>query len=327
MNEQSIYVCCLKDCKLFLDQPINLPCGFMICKKHIDTKIKTFKCEFCQEEHLIPENGFIINKKLADCIQSKLHLTDEQKDASDLFDCLNEMITKLEKIDPTEYVYDYFKNLRDRVDLHREEMINEINKKSEEFIKKLYELEREYHSGCNKTQFNNNLDELKLSKLPEIEMQLKMTQIENKMLNKLTKQIRKIEMDLISNRYENEYLMNNRRIFFEPINGKMFGELKIFESNELNSVTYPNGDIYVGELMNDLRHGFGVYYRNNGMNKYEGKWAHNFKNGYGILYFNQTGNWYEGEFVNDAMHGKGIYCYHDGRRFEGVFINGRPKIE
>jgi hypothetical protein len=307
MNEKSIYVCGLKDCKMFLDQPINLPCGFMVCKKHIDNETnKSFKCEFCNGEHSIPENGFIINKKLADCIKSKLHLTGQHKEASDLFDDLDEMISGLEKIDPAEYVYDFFKSIRDRIDLHREIMINQINTKSEQFIKILNELEKECNSNHNKTQFKSNIDELKLSKLPKIGKQLKTPQIENNLLKELTNQIRKIEMDLISNHYENEYLLNNKRVFFEPIDGKLFGELKIFESNELHKITYPNGDKYVGEMMADFRHGFGIYYRNNGLSRYEGKWVHHFKNGYGCLYFRRTGNWYEGQFANDAMNGKGI---------------------
>ena len=330
MNEtstSSIYVCGLKDCKLFLDQPINLPCGFMICQKHINNEIKSFKCEFCNEEHTIPENGFYINKKLADFIQSKLHLTGQHKEASDMFDRLDELISRKDTIDPTEYVYDYFKNLRNRVDLHREVMINEINIKSDEFINKLKELEKEFQSNCNKMQFKSNLDELKQIKLPDIDKHLKMPQIDINLLNRLTKQIRRIEIDLISHHYENEFIMNNRRIFFEPIDGKTFGQLKVFEQDDLMKIAYPNGDVYVGEMVNHLRHGLGVYYRNNGFNRYEGRWEHNFKNGFGILYFEKTGNWYEGDFMHDSMHGKGIYCYHDGRRFEGEFAGGKPVID
>ena len=53
-----------KVCKMFYLEPVTLQCGKNICKHHISNKIaaknnlKVLKCELCNMNHHIPENGF-----------------------------------------------------------------------------------------------------------------------------------------------------------------------------------------------------------------------------------------------------------------------------
>jgi hypothetical protein len=60
-----LFDCCL-DNKMMVD-PIALVCGYTICKGHIDKMIKdstdkqkVFKCEMCNEEHCVPNGGFVV---------------------------------------------------------------------------------------------------------------------------------------------------------------------------------------------------------------------------------------------------------------------------
>ena len=62
--------------------------------------------------------------------------------------------------------------------------------------------------------------------------------------------------------------------------------------------TYPNGDIYVGDWLDDERSGWGLYTVASCKDVYEGAWE------------------------ADRIHGKGRYSYAEGATFEGVYERG-----
>ena len=64
-----------------------------------------------------------------------------------------------------------------------------------------------------------------------------------------------------------------------------------------NTITYENGDKYVGEIKTLMRHGKGV------------------------MTF-ADGNVYDGDFFNDQMTGTGVFTYKNGDKYEGEFLNG-----
>jgi len=60
LNEiQSLFICPI--CKTTLQDPIALPCGSTICKQHCEEIIKD-DCQFCKKNHIMPEDGFVVNK-------------------------------------------------------------------------------------------------------------------------------------------------------------------------------------------------------------------------------------------------------------------------
>ncbi|UJR08359.1 hypothetical protein I4U23_012630 [Adineta vaga] len=108
---------------------------------------------------------------------------------------------------------------------------------------------------------------------------------------------------------------------------------------------YPNGDVYEGELMNGLYHGYGVYVWKN-HDRYEGMWQNNRREGQGTWiwgeqtssagdrycgewsldkkhgngeYFQAHGDVYRGQFKEDQRHGTGIYKTKDGQCFYVVY--------
>jgi hypothetical protein len=84
-----IYLC--DYCKLFLDEPVTLPCGETICKSHINDmqsnelqhqlltdrlteqnrqQLLSFNCKLCENMHRIDE--FSINKKIKQLVDNSL---------------------------------------------------------------------------------------------------------------------------------------------------------------------------------------------------------------------------------------------------------------
>ena len=75
---------------------------------------------------------------------------------------------------------------------------------------------------------------------------------------------------------------------------------------------------YVGELMNNLRHGYGISTQPDGV-IWEGEWVQNKMHGQGKLSF-PTGQVYEGQFQEYQRHD--VRCYFTGSLEEGTWVSG-----
>lgn len=65
------------------------------------------------------------------------------------------------------------------------------------------------------------------------------------------------------------------------------------------------GSRYEGYKLNNLRHGYGkFYYQDGGM--YDGDWFQNKMEGFGKLYYQSGKLAYEGMWKNDQFYGKGV---------------------
>ena len=141
---------CLLDCDLcnkLLVDPVVMPCDSTICKTHLDKLIandpnekSTFICEICQEDHLIPKKGFMVNKRL----QKQLRLELNALKVSPVFDqCMKEIedakenVIKIEFLEKNaeNYIYDYFEDVKRQVDIRREDLKFKIDMYSDEIIK------------------------------------------------------------------------------------------------------------------------------------------------------------------------------------------------
>lgn len=78
---------------------------------------------------------------------------------------------------------------------------------------------------------------------------------------------------------------------------------------------------YEGEFLNDMFHGQGTFYFANG-DVYVGQWVENKRSGRGIMYF-EDGDRYEGEFLNDKFNGKGTYFFKTGVKRAGTWRNDK----
>ncbi len=69
-----------EQCNLLLVEPVALPCGYSVCKRHLDRLLKNtskeinkFECELCKENHYISRKGFSINKRIQNALNIKFN--------------------------------------------------------------------------------------------------------------------------------------------------------------------------------------------------------------------------------------------------------------
>lgn len=81
-------------------------------------------------------------------------------------------------------------------------------------------------------------------------------------------------------------------------NGPVTPDPDVAKDYRFESLTYANGDRYVGETYQGKRHGYGIYYWQDGQFWY-GQYKHNIRNGYGALFGVQekifVGKWFDNE--------------------------------
>jgi len=74
-------------------------------------------------------------------IKNYFELNPLRKKLRDSFDKLNDTIQEYDKINPVDYVNDFFAHLKYKVDLHRCDLIKEINERAEKILNELKEKE------------------------------------------------------------------------------------------------------------------------------------------------------------------------------------------
>lgn len=109
--------------------------------------------------------------------------------------------------------------------------------------------------------------------------------------------------------------------------------------NGYGTMTYANGQKYIGEFDQGLRHGQGVLFINQ-TRKYVGSWRNGRKHGEGRIYLNNriltAGKWSNNKltetatFKNGCVEGNcqdgfGAYLFNDGKKVIGEFSNGSLK--
>ena len=110
-------------------------------------------------------------------------------------------------------------------------------------------------------------------------------------------------------------------------------------------VTYPNGAVYKGDLLGDVRHGRGTYeseieeeyyvgmWENDKRHgtgncvtetvNYDGEWRHGETFGQGTIHYNDGGSYFGEVIANYTRHGKGRYVSPDGVVSDGQWVNDR----
>lgn len=131
------------ECKFILHSPVNLPCGNTICEKHV-RRNKSYDCGQCGNEHNVPVNGFPSNDAINFIID-----TNEYKRVEKAFESLKTLkmvIDQLESLknEPKREISNRIGELKSQVCSSRDELIREIEMKSERMI---LELET-YESEC-----------------------------------------------------------------------------------------------------------------------------------------------------------------------------------
>ena len=144
---------------------------------------------------------------------------------------------------------------------------------------------------------------------------------ENLTIKRISDVIIKMNFIINENR-KNMGLIMNQFTKLENQISLLSQKLNINNINNQQELKCENGR-YVGQVVNGLREGKGIYYVFNG-DRYEGEWKNDKRDGKGIEYFHD-GDRYEGDYRNDKREGKGIDYYNNGDRYEGDFRNGKKE--
>ena len=214
---------------MFFEHPVILPCGESLCQKHLEEVNQIFTCYFCNEEHQIREDGYKINKTINMLMNIFLEIDPLRKEVYATFDKLNKLIGDYEKIDPESYIFDNLREVINKVDLHREELIKEINEKYDEIIKRLKEKEQMCKLNARKLE-KMNLEELKTDTLPSLKQSLRIPDLRqdelNELLSKMNEKISEIQFD--TKRYKSDILMNEAIYFDQHEKSSSFGKLSFY---------------------------------------------------------------------------------------------------
>ncbi|KRX10994.1 Protein kinase-like domain [Pseudocohnilembus persalinus] len=106
-------------------------------------------------------------------------------------------------------------------------------------------------------------------------------------------------------------------------NGDLYeGEILDNMRNGYGKQIWKNGAVYEGNWLNNNKHGQGIYKNKEG-DYYEGSWFKNKKQGHGILISKRNDIFYEGSWVNDMQHGYGKYKNQNGEIYEGNWIDNK----
>jgi hypothetical protein len=173
-------------CNHSLVDPISLPCGNNVCLNHLDNLLPkmSFVCGKCQSNHIVPEEGFKVNKRIQEALD--IESGNLEINFASYDDCKTKLEEAREKVaeiktleDNSEsYIYEYFSSIIRQVDLRREKLKSEIDDYSDDIIQNVGRAQSEL---------------IRLSKeINEASMNIERSKIE---LEKITKQFDTLVID------------------------------------------------------------------------------------------------------------------------------------
>ena len=152
-------------CSEKFHDPRILPCGQSACNECVSNfkvtdQKKEIKCTLCNENHCIPEPGFIVNQTILNLQAEKAEEVYRSKSVKLFRDKLNLLRDEIDEFERNlengvDQIKDHCMKLRNRVDLATEELIEEVHKFNEKLIDEIKEYEKECISSFNNDQYSN----------------------------------------------------------------------------------------------------------------------------------------------------------------------------
>lgn len=196
MDRLQLLIKCPK-CNCILENPVLLPCGCSICKKHVnlddnkstnleENKLICFKCDV---DHSIPDDGFPLNMSLVALLQTDLahiDLGEIYKLAKASCGAYRDVIEKMNLLmkDPEYYIHDAINNFIKDIDLRKEELIFNISQTADKITNELKEIETYCRNTTKEMGFSSSKEyiefneQLQLSKKQLDEWQNYMEQLQ-----------------------------------------------------------------------------------------------------------------------------------------------------
>ena len=191
-----------------------------------------FECFFCDKVHQIPNEGFGVNRSMTKMIDAYFENDPLKQKIRKSFVTLSESINDYPSIIPDTYVYNYFEEIRLKLDLHREELFKEITERSDEMLKKLKEKEEKCKQNLDKAVKVNN-EKLINEEIPAWNLSLRNPLINQNELNDLSSKLEE-NFDQIQNqakRFKKDLLLGESIQFEKYEKNSLFGKLIIKSEN------------------------------------------------------------------------------------------------
>ena len=146
--DQVKYLLDCDHCNNLLVDPVTIVCGNSVCKKHLDELVENssdarkFRCLVCPKQHTIPEEGFVVNgrfQKQLDMELNKFIPSQAFEDCKQVINDAKVYVSKIEALekDPEFYIYEYFEEIKRKVDLRREDIKLKVDNCSDEMIRSI----------------------------------------------------------------------------------------------------------------------------------------------------------------------------------------------
>ena len=127
-------------CQAILEEPITLSCGNTVCKKHLQESLNVenvIGCSLCQKKHIVPEDGFLINKIIQNGLEielNKLKLNPIFDSCKKALEDTKESAANVQKIRDNQEIYikQYFDGIREQVESRQNSLKDQIDKYSAE---------------------------------------------------------------------------------------------------------------------------------------------------------------------------------------------------
>jgi len=227
-------------CNGLLIDPVSTLCGFIVCKSHLDQFEGTFQCDLCTSEHTVPKNRFKVVRRLQDALSIQLNTLDYTPvydECKKVIEVAQKDVSEIESIekDPDNYIYEYFEDIKRKIDLRREDLKESIDKYSDETIESInnaqsncQKLAKEVNKLCkdfkdSKKKLNKlirKFETFKISKQKFEDLKTKVAYLKSKLNDMLTE----FKSSLINNK---EYTFQFEDVPISNVSGK-FEEVHLF---------------------------------------------------------------------------------------------------
>ena len=128
-------------CKETLKDPIFIPCGYSICKRHIDESTSHINpCGFCNKVH---QESFVVNQKVARLLDILNRTKANLNQLSDKSKAYERM-----KQNPADFVNARFDELKRRVEEERDKIVGFVRSQVDLERKKLVDEIEDYRKRC-----------------------------------------------------------------------------------------------------------------------------------------------------------------------------------
>jgi hypothetical protein len=241
-------------CKQLLVDPVVMPCGKFICKTHLDNLLllskkmnvnqSTFICGICQERHLIPNNGFVVNNRiqeLLDIHSNKVESNPVFKECEKEIELAKEAMLCAEQLETNSeiYIYNFFEVIKRKVNQRRKSLKLKVDNYSDYMIK-LIEISQLYQIKLPKrvTEITKDIDKCK-KKLKGYMFQFETVEYSDKKFGEIKARVADLNTEFHELIVEFQVkLIGNKKYTFEFDEISMvdiFGRLTDCEVNCLNN--------------------------------------------------------------------------------------------